>query len=99
MVDKKIIKRIPVITVVIGLVLLFKVLGLGQYFTLSYIKSSQEKFAALYAERRLIMIAAYMLSYILVTSLSLPGAAVMTLAGGALFGLLTGTVLFPLQVR
>jgi uncharacterized membrane protein YdjX (TVP38/TMEM64 family) len=33
-----------------------------------------------------------MLMYILVTSLSLPGAAVMTLAGGALFGLLTGTV-------
>jgi uncharacterized membrane protein YdjX (TVP38/TMEM64 family) len=33
-----------------------------------------------------------MLIYILVTSLSLPGAVVMTLAGGALFGLLTGTV-------
>ncbi|MEX1303389.1 MAG: TVP38/TMEM64 family protein, partial [Desulfotignum sp.] len=30
--------------------------------------------------------------YITVTALSLPGAAVMTLAGGALFGLVTGTV-------
>jgi uncharacterized membrane protein YdjX (TVP38/TMEM64 family) len=30
--------------------------------------------------------------YILVTALSLPGAAVMTLAGGALFGLLTGSL-------
>ena len=34
-----------------------------------------------------------MLIYILVTSLSLPGAAVMTLAGGALFGLLRGTII------
>jgi uncharacterized membrane protein YdjX (TVP38/TMEM64 family) len=33
-----------------------------------------------------------MIIYIFVTSLSLPGAAVMTLAGGALFGLITGTI-------
>lgn len=33
-----------------------------------------------------------MMIYILVTSLSLPGAAIMTLAGGALFGLLIGTI-------
>jgi uncharacterized membrane protein YdjX (TVP38/TMEM64 family) len=71
---------------------IFKVLGLGHYLTLSYVKLSQEKFAALYAEQRFIVIAAYMLIYILVTSLSLPGAAVMTLAGGALFGLLIGTI-------
>ena len=90
--NRKIAKHIAVITVVIGLLVLFHVLGFGQYFTLSYVKSSQEKFAALYAEHRYTVIAAYMLIYILVTSLSLPGAAVMTLAGGALFGLLTGTI-------
>jgi uncharacterized membrane protein YdjX (TVP38/TMEM64 family) len=38
------------------------------------------------------VITTYTVVYILVTSLSLPGAAIMTLAGGALFGLLTGTV-------
>jgi len=90
--NRKIAKNIAVITVVIALVVLFYVLGLGQYFTLSYVKSSREKFAALYAGHRYTVIAAYMLIYILVTSLSLPGAVVMTLAGGALFGLLTGTI-------
>ncbi|MBF0506069.1 MAG: TVP38/TMEM64 family protein [Nitrospirae bacterium] len=91
-VNKTITKRIAVVTVVVGLAVVFKILGLGHYFTLSYVKASQAKFAALYADHRLIVIAVYMLIYILVTSLSLPGAAVMTLAGGALFGLLTGTI-------
>jgi len=91
-VNKNITKRIMVVAVLVGLAVIFKVLGLGQYFTLSYVKASQAKFAALYADHRLIVIAAYMVIYILVTSLSLPGAAVMTLAGGALFGLLAGTI-------
>jgi len=92
MLNKKITKRIVVVTVVVGLAILFKVLGLGQYFTLSYVKASQEKFAAVYADHRLMVITAYMVIYIFVTSLSLPGAAIMTLAGGALFGLLIGTI-------
>ena len=84
--------RIAVLAAVVGVIALFRVLGLGQYFTLSYAKASQEYFASLYAGHRLTVIAAYMIIYILVTSLSLPGAAIMTLAGGALFGLLLGTV-------
>jgi uncharacterized membrane protein YdjX (TVP38/TMEM64 family) len=92
MARRKISTRIAVVTVIVGVVVIFKVLGLGQYFTLSYLKTSQEKFTALYSDHRLMVIAAYMAVYILVTSLSLPGAAIMTLAGGALFGLWIGTV-------
>ncbi|MGO9951107.1 MAG: hypothetical protein ACLPN1_02720 [Dissulfurispiraceae bacterium] len=72
--------------------ILFKIIGLEQYFTLSYVKASQARLAAVYADHRLMVIAAYMAVYILVTSLSLPGAAIMTLAAGALFGLLIGTI-------
>ena len=90
--NKHIAKRIVVLATVVGVIVVFKILGLGQYFTLSYVKASQEKFAALYVDHRLMVIAAYMMIYILVTSLSLPGAAVMTLAGGALFGLWIGTL-------
>ncbi len=90
--NKQIIKRIAVVAAVIGIVAAFNVFNLGRYLTLSYIKASQAKFSALYADHRFMVIAAYMVIYILVTSLSLPGAAIMTLAGGALFGLLTGTV-------
>jgi uncharacterized membrane protein YdjX (TVP38/TMEM64 family) len=70
----------------------FRIFNIGDYLSLSYIKESQERFAALYRDQRVTVTAAYMVIYILVTSLSLPGAAVMTLAGGALFGLVTGTV-------
>jgi len=91
--NKKTINRIIIILVVIIVIAVFRIFDLGQYLSLSYIKESQEGFRRLYGEHRIIVISAYMAIYILVTSLSLPGAAVMTLAGGALFGLALGTVL------
>ena len=90
--NKKLIQRLLIILAIIALVVLFKVLGLGQYLTLDYIKASQGKFAQLYTNHRLAVIATYMAIYIIVTALSLPGAAVMTLAGGALFGFWVGFV-------
>lgn len=67
-------------------------LDLGSYLTLSHLKESRQHYLALYAEKGLLVIAAYMMLYILVAVLSIPGAVVMTLAGGALFGLWTGTL-------
>lgn len=90
--DKKLIQRITIVGAIIVLIVLFKVLGLGQYLTLDYLKSSQEKFAVLYNNNQIAVIAVYMLIYIAVTALSLPGAAVMTLAGGAMFGFWVGFV-------
>lgn len=90
--NKKLLQRLLIITAIITLVVLFKVLGLGQYLTLAYLKTSQARFAQLYADNRLAVIAAYMAFYIAVTALSLPGAAVMTLAGGALFGFWAGFI-------
>ena len=75
------------------MIALFRVFSLGNYLTLSYIKESQHRFELLYSEHRMAVIAGYMTTYILVTSLSLPGATVMGLAAGALFGLLTGTII------
>ncbi len=83
-------KKLPIVLLILILVALFKWLELDQYLTLSYLKESQAKFAELYATHRLPVLAGYMLLYILVTALSLPGATIMTLAGGALFGLWTG---------
>jgi uncharacterized membrane protein YdjX (TVP38/TMEM64 family) len=91
--NKKILQRIVILLLVIGLIVVFTRFNLGQYLTLSYIKESQDKFQLLYSEHRVAVIAGYMLSYILVTALSLPGAAIMTLAAGALFGLFTGTII------
>ncbi len=90
--NKKILSKILIVAAVAACIVAFWAFDLGRYLTLQYIKESQQRFMALYEQSRGAVIAAYMAVYILVTSLSLPGAAVLTLAGGGLFGLLTGTV-------
>jgi len=71
----------------------FYAYDLGQYLTLEYLKSQKQAFSDFYMANRLLTPAIYMAIYIIVTALSLPGAAVMTLAGGALFGFWTGTII------
>jgi uncharacterized membrane protein YdjX (TVP38/TMEM64 family) len=90
--NKKLVQRIIIVAAIIIAVILFKFLGLGQYLSLEYLKASQDKFTQIYASHRLLVIATYMGIYILVTALSLPGAAVMTLAGGAMFGFWVGVL-------
>jgi uncharacterized membrane protein YdjX (TVP38/TMEM64 family) len=90
--NKKNIKKIAIVLVIIALIAVFKIFNLGEYLSLSYIKESQARFHTLYSEHNILVIASYMGLYILVTSLSLPGAAVMTIAAGALFGLIIGTI-------
>lgn len=89
---KDVIKKVAILSAIIMVIAAFQLFHLGRYLTLSYIKSSRENFASLYSRHKAPVTTAYMTIYILVTSLSLPGAAVLTLAGGALFGLVTGTV-------
>lgn len=89
----KIIQKIVLVLALSSLVGAFFLFDLGQYLSLDYIKDSQQRFQALYTEKTVTVIAVYMGVYILATSLSLPGAAIMTLAGGALFGLMVGTVM------
>ena len=85
-------KKIIIILVVIGLITAFRIFNLEQYLSLTFIKESRESLLSLYAEHPLQMIAGFMATYILVTSLSLPGGAVMGLAAGAVFGLYVGTI-------
>lgn len=87
-----ILTKIVVVLVLFSMIILFIVLDLDRFVSLSYIKASQEKFQELATEHPLFVIASYMIIYILVTSLSLPGAAVLTLLGGALFGFWVGTL-------
>ncbi len=85
-------KKIVLIVLFAAIVVIVKTYQLVNYLTLEYVKASQAKFAGLYAEHRCAVIAAYMGIYIAVVSLSIPGAVPMTLAGGALFGFLSGTI-------
>ncbi|MFC1825543.1 TVP38/TMEM64 family protein [Thermodesulfobacteriota bacterium] len=90
--SKKSKQSIAIILGIAAAIALFIIFDLEQYLSLSYLKSSKESFANLYEHHRFTVIGSYMLIYIIVAALSLPGAAVLTLAGGALFGLLVGTI-------
>lgn len=72
-----------VIAVLIGAWYAF---NLGQYFTLESAKAQQAALQEIITDQPLQSSAVYFIVYVIVTALSLPGAAVMTLLGGALFG-------------
>lgn len=71
----------------------FFAFDLGRYLDLSYFKAQQDSLQSVVDARPVLSSALFLLIYITVTALSLPGAAVMTLVAGALFGLLWGTLL------
>jgi pyruvate/2-oxoglutarate dehydrogenase complex dihydrolipoamide dehydrogenase (E3) component/uncharacterized membrane protein YdjX (TVP38/TMEM64 family) len=70
----------------------FFLFDLDRYFNLEFLKSGQRAFQDYYQAYPFRMIAIYFVLYVVVVALSVPGAAVMTLAGGALFGLPLGVV-------
>ena len=84
--------RLIVVVVLVAAIAAFFAFDLGQYFSLEFLKSRQAQFDAWYRSNPALTIAAFFAVYVAVTGLSLPGATVMTLAAGALFGLVTGTV-------
>ncbi len=86
-------KRLLLLLAIVVAVVAFFALGLDRYFTLTEVKARQQELLSIFGERPLTVAAAYFVIYVAVTALSLPGAALMTLLGGAIFGLLWGTVI------
>ncbi len=85
-------KKLLLAALMVALIAAYFLFDLGRYFSLSYLKESREQFAAFYADNTVLTIVIYMMAYIVVTALSLPGAAIMTLAAGAMFGFIAGVI-------
>lgn len=71
----------------------FVALDLGRFFSLAYLKASQAGLSAVYNEAPWTVRGAFFALYVAVASLSLPGAAILTLAGGGIFGFSWGLLL------
>ena len=84
--------KITLFAIIILLVALFFVFDLGQYFNLEYLKEKQAAMDAYYEREPVTTTVSYFLLYVIITGLSLPGAAILTLAAGAIFGVLWGTI-------
>jgi pyruvate/2-oxoglutarate dehydrogenase complex dihydrolipoamide dehydrogenase (E3) component/uncharacterized membrane protein YdjX (TVP38/TMEM64 family) len=79
------------ILAVLGLLVgLFFIFDLDRFFSLDTLKASHEALQQAYQQKPLVIIGFYSLTYIVMAALSLPGATVMTLAGGAMFGIWIG---------
>jgi pyruvate/2-oxoglutarate dehydrogenase complex dihydrolipoamide dehydrogenase (E3) component/uncharacterized membrane protein YdjX (TVP38/TMEM64 family) len=86
-------KKLVVLILLVACVVAFFAFDLGRYSSLEYLKQSQERFGQLYRERPLVVALSFFGVYVLVTALSLPGATILTLAAGAGFGLVWGTII------
>jgi uncharacterized membrane protein YdjX (TVP38/TMEM64 family) len=69
------------------------IFDLGQYLSLENFKAQQAEIIAAKNANPALYIAGFFLIYVAVTGLSIPGAAIMTLIAGALFGLVLGTII------
>lgn len=86
-------KKIILLGIVIIVVSVFFTLDLQHYLTLSGLKSGMDQFEIWRATSPVTVGASFFLMYVIVAAFSLPGAAIMTIAAGALFGLFWGTVI------
>jgi pyruvate/2-oxoglutarate dehydrogenase complex dihydrolipoamide dehydrogenase (E3) component/uncharacterized membrane protein YdjX (TVP38/TMEM64 family) len=86
-------QKLVLLLALLAAVVAFFALDLGRFLTLDYVKQTQGEFAALYQARPLLVVGAFLAVYVAVTALSVPGAAILTVLGGAIFGLLWGTVI------
>ena len=65
----------------------------AQQLTLANLKARQGEFAAFYADNPMAVVAAFFALYVALTAVSFPGAALLTLAAGAIFGVVEGTII------
>lgn len=86
-------KKLVIIAALATLIAAYFIFDLGQYLTLEQVKQRAGEANEFYAENPVLVLAAFFAIYVAVAAASLPGAAILTLAAGALFGLVTGTVL------
>jgi len=78
------------IALIVGLFFFF---DLHHTFTLTGLKDGLDQFELLRAADPILVAGAFLLIYVVMAALSLPGAAVMTVASGALFGVVWGTII------
>jgi uncharacterized membrane protein YdjX (TVP38/TMEM64 family) len=89
---KNLLKKLILAAIIVVTVVVFLTFDLGRYFTLPYLKDSLDGLKSLEAQHPVMVVFVYFLIYVGATALSLPGAVVLTIGGGALFGFLTGTL-------
>ncbi|WP_417501377.1 FAD-dependent oxidoreductase [Marinobacter sp.] len=82
--------KVTLIVAIVAIISIFIGLDGHKLLTLANLQSHQASLAQWIEVNLLLAVAGYTAIYVLVTALSLPGAVIMTLAGGAFFGNIYG---------
>lgn len=90
--SSRLLLRLAVACLFLAAIVAFVALDLQQYLNLETLRERRDSLLAWTQDNLLLALAVYMAVYIVMAALSVPGAAVLTLAGGALFGVVTGTI-------
>ncbi|HPR05571.1 MAG TPA: FAD-dependent oxidoreductase [Denitromonas sp.] len=86
-------KKLGLVIFLLALVASYFIFDLGRFFSLDFLKSQQAAIEAYRVANPWTTAGIFFAVYVAVTALSFPGAAVLTLAAGAIFGLLTGLII------
>jgi pyruvate/2-oxoglutarate dehydrogenase complex dihydrolipoamide dehydrogenase (E3) component/uncharacterized membrane protein YdjX (TVP38/TMEM64 family) len=86
-------KKITMVVVLAALIAVFFYFDLNTFLTLEGLKGSIDDFRQWRDASPVLVLGGFFLIYVTATALSLPGAAILTLTAGALFGLVEGLLL------
>ncbi len=89
-------KKIIIVAALAGALLAFFWFDLGNWLTIDAVKAQAGRVAAIYADDPVRVILAFFAVYVIATAASFPGATILTLAAGALFGVVLGTAIVSL---
>lgn len=84
--------KILIILIILISIILFFLFDLHHYLTLEYLRDFKSEFATYNARHPFLTVGIYMVIYITMAILSLPGAAILTVAAGTFFGVIKGTI-------
>ncbi|UJF17051.1 dihydrolipoyl dehydrogenase [Vibrio sp. SS-MA-C1-2] len=79
-------KKLIIVSIIIAVIACWFIFDLNSFFSLEYAKQQQQNLQQTIIDAPLLSSVVYFTLYILMTALSLPGAAFLTLLGAALFG-------------
>lgn len=80
-------KRIIIGCVIIALIILFRVLGLDDYLNTEYLLEQRVQLLQFVDQNLILTVLIYIGIYIVAVAFSIPGAAVLSITGGLLFGM------------
>jgi uncharacterized membrane protein YdjX (TVP38/TMEM64 family) len=85
-------KRIIFIVLILGAIALIRLANIDRYLTFENLKENKVYLQQIVEDNYLLSVVGYIITYVLVVALSIPGATILTLSGGFLFGVIFGAM-------